>query len=254
MELIEKLKKNTLQTMDGAAAVAEVLGAMTLSKKFPRNMEKVKKDLFSLCQNKDFAESSFWQVPRKGKMLEGASIRLAEAAALAMTNIHYGITTALGEDQNSTTFTVYALDLESNTKVSRTFTRKHERNVKGKIYPIFDPNAVYELIASDSSKRLRVCLFGVIPGYLIDAALEKCKETLRLEKNKDETVQKIVQAFQEHDVSRTDLEKYLDKQLSEINSNDLMLLRGALNGIKQGITTKEDIFKKEGTTDDRKED
>ena len=243
--LIEKLKENALQEKDGAKGIAQILGQMHLAKKFPRNMVEVEKELLSLCQNRDFSETAFFSIPRGGRDIEGPSIRLAEAAATAMGNLNFGIDTSLEDDQ-STRFTAYALDLEKNTSVVRSFIRKHEKKIGKKIVKINDPSQIYEVIAADATKRLRACLFAIIPRYLIDKAEEACRLTLkRSEPTKQETIQRILMAFEEYNVSKNDIETKIGKQLEEVTADDVVLLRGSLNAIKQGIASKDDIFKKE---------
>ena len=251
MNLIDKLKEGSLEKTDTARSVAEVLGQMSIAKKFPRQMAVVEQKVYNTCKNKAFAKTAFYSVPRAGGAITGPSIRLAEAIVYALGNISFGITTN-EEEENSTRYTVYAIDLESNTRVERTYVRKHERKVKDKktqqtrIIPIIDPSQQYEIVAADATKRLRACLFNIIPKYLLDFAQETCRQTLlREEQTSPEEVEKIVKAFEEFNITRNQLEVKIEKQLSKVEASDVVLLRGTYNTLKQGIATKDEVFQSE---------
>lgn len=243
-DLIDKLKENAIERIDGPRAVAETLGQMSIAKKYPRDMGKVEEKLRRICANKAFAESSYYHVKRGKEMILGPSIRLAEAIASCMGNLTYGISSSPGEDENSSRYTVYALDLETNVRIERSYTRIHLRKVKQNYYRVEDPSQQYELIAADAAKRLRACIFNIVPKYLVDLGEELCKETLRKgpEVNKEEIVGKIIMAFREYDVSQQDIETKIGKQLSELDGNDITILRGTLNTLKQNIMTRDELF------------
>ena len=245
-DLIDKLKENLVTKSDTARDVAEVLGQMSIAKKFPRDLKLVEKKLMEICSNKSFAEDSYYIVPRGKEEIEGGSIRLAEAVACCYGNINFGISTEEKEDGESTDYTVYAIDLESNVRIQRTFNRKHIRKAGGKIYKVTGPQPVYEIVAADAGKRLRACLFNVVPKYLVDLARKKCKQTLAeaSHASREEIINRIIVAFKEFNVSKSDLELKIEKQLTAIDANDLTILRGTLNTLKQGIMTRDEIFPK----------
>ena len=207
-------------------------------------MKTVEEKLLATCSNRDFAESAFYSVPRKGGPVEGASIRMAEAAATAMGNINFGIKTYPDDnDKDATRYTVFAIDLESNTRVERTYTRRHFKKIKGSIMQVKDPSQQYELIAADATKRLRACLLNIIPKYLIELGEKKCIHTLETAPvNKEATLESLLLSFGEFEIGRMLIEDKIGKTLEAMTNDDIVILRGTYNILKQGIKTKEELF------------
>lgn len=67
---------------------------------------------------------------------------------------------------------------ETNTRQTKIFTVKHERKAKGKTNKLTDSRDVYELTANMGTRRMRACILGIIPGDIVDAAVQKCNDTL----------------------------------------------------------------------------
>lgn len=244
MDLIEKLKEGNLERSDSSRAIAETLGQMSLARRFPRDMANVETKLMQICSRRNFAEGAFYLIPRGNQKIEGLTIRVAEAVVNAMGNVSYGVTTEPDKEEDATVYTVYAIDMENNVRVERRFVRKHTRKVKGVYKKVVDPQEQYELIAADASRRLRTCIFNIAPGYLLDMAHEQCKRTLST-KTDQNIVDKIVVAFQSHNVSRLELETKIGKKLDKATSEDINVLRGTLNALKHKMAKKEELFKKE---------
>ena len=246
MELIEKLKQDGIvsDNPDSSRAVAETLGQMSLAKKFPRNLKEVEAKIKKICSSRDFAETAFWTQKRNNKEVTGPSIRLAEAVASAMGNINYGISSHPDEfNKDATSYKVYVLDLETNTRVDRSFIRAHKRKANGKIIKVTDPQSQYELIASDASRRLRACFLNILPGHLVNLAENLCRETLNADNVPHGTiVERIVQSFATHNIVRSEIEEKIGKQLDDLNNEDLEKLRGIVNVLRQGTGTKETFF------------
>lgn len=246
MDLIEKIKEiGIVDNADSSRAVAETLGQMSIAKKFPRDMKVVEEKLKKICNNQSFAESAYYSQKRGDKEIIGPSIRLAEAVVYCLGNINYGINAYPDEeDKNATKYVVFAIDLENNTRIDRSFVRKHIRTIKGKNIPVTSPQAQYELVASDAARRLRACIFNIVPKYLTDMAKEICKKALA---TPDETpietkIERMLTAFLELGISKNDIEGRLGKEIDSIKIDDLIKIRGLYNAIVQGYTTKDEIF------------
>ena len=82
--------------------------------RFPRSIARFKQEALSMATlDEETAAACFYVVPRAGKNIEGPSIRLAEAAARAMTNI-YSSVMSIYDDPKKRIIRVTATDLESN--------------------------------------------------------------------------------------------------------------------------------------------
>ncbi len=118
-----------------------------------------------------------YEYPRGGTKVSGPSIRLAEALAQNWGNIDYGIM-ELEQKAGESSVMAYAWDLETNTRQTKIFTVKHERKAKGTVTKLNDARDIYEMVANQGARRLRSCILGVIPGDIVDAAVDMCQKTL----------------------------------------------------------------------------
>lgn len=155
----------------------EVQAAMVIAKKFPRDVYAAFDRIKKACERRLLAENAVYEYPRGGSKVSGPSIRLAEALAQNWGNIDYGIM-ELEQKAGESSVMAYAWDLETNTRQTKIFTVKHERKARGAITKLDDPRDIYEMVANQGARRLRACILGVIPGDIVDAAVDMCQQTL----------------------------------------------------------------------------
>jgi hypothetical protein len=71
-----------------------------------------------------------------------------------------------------------AWDLETNARSSLTFIVPHLRDKKGGAERLTDVRDIYENNANMGARRLRECIFAILPKYLVQAAADECRNTL----------------------------------------------------------------------------
>lgn len=223
----------------------EVQAAMVIAKKFPRDEVEAFNRIMTACQRKSLAEQSMYEYPRGGTKVTGPSIRLAEALAQNWGNIDYGIL-ELEQHGKESTVMAYAWDLETNTRQTKVFQVPHIRYSKNKgNTELTDPRDIYEMIANNGARRLRACILGVIPGDVIDAAVDQCMLTLK-SGNKEpliDRVRKMTGAFEkEFSVTKEMIEKYLGCKAEAFSENDFIRLRNIYKSLKDGMAKREDYF------------
>jgi anion-transporting ArsA/GET3 family ATPase len=170
--------KTTTTEMVSTRQAQEVQAAMVVAKRFPRDEIEAYNRIMRACQRKSLAEQSCYEYPRGGQKVTGPSIRLAEALAQNWGNLDYGIIELEQKDGESQVM-AYAWDLETNTRQTKIFSVPHMRVTKTGSKTLTDPRDIYELVANQGSRRLRACILGVIPGDVIDSAIDQCNLTLR---------------------------------------------------------------------------
>ncbi len=74
----------------------------------------------------------------------------------------------------------YCWDLESNTRQTKIFQVRHVRDTKSGPKSLRDARDIYELVANQGARRVRACILGVIPGDIVDEALDEVNKTLKL--------------------------------------------------------------------------
>jgi len=223
----------------------EVKAAMYVAKQFPRDENAAFTRIMRACERRILAENAMYEFPRGGQKVTGPSIRLAEVLAQSWGNLDFGIT-ELEQKNGESTAMAYAWDLETNVRQTKIFVVKHERKAKGSITKLEDPRDIYELVANNGSRRLRACILGVIPGDVVDAAVEKCKQTM-VNGHKGEPlvdrIKKMIAYFDsDFQVSQAMLEKYIGCKADAFSENDFVRLKNVYKALKDGMAKREDYF------------
>lgn len=222
----------------------EVQAAMVIAKKFPRDESVAWSRVMTACQRRSLAEQAMYEYPRGGTKVTGPSIRLAEAMAQAWGNLDFGIV-ELEQKNGESQVMAYAWDLETNTRQTKIFSVPHVRGTKKGNIPLTDPRDIYEMVANQGARRLRACILGVIPGDVIDAAVNACMKTLAGGSSEPliDRVRKGAKMFEDKfAVTIPMLEKYIGCKLEAFSENDLIRLNNVYRSLKDGMAKREDYF------------
>lgn len=232
---------STLNATD-TRATAEVQAAYVIAKKFPRNEEECYTNIISSCKRKFLAEQAMYAYPRGGQTVTGPSIRLAEAMAQSWGNLDCGVR-EISQKSGVSIAEAYAIDLQTNTRITKMFHVEHVRHTKKGVNRLTDPRDIYELVANQGARRLRACILGIIPGDVTEAAVEQCTKTMV---NSDvpmvDQIRKLVLAFDEIGVKVEHLEKRLGHNLDATIPTEIVNLRSIYKSIKDGMAKREDFF------------
>lgn len=222
----------------------EVQVAMLAAKKFPRDQVTAFNNIMVACQRKKLAESSMYEYPRGGQKVTGPSIRLAEAIAQNWGNIDFGFM-ELEQRGGVSQVMAYAWDLETNARQTKLFSVPHIRHTKKGDYPLTDPRDIYELVANQAARRVRACILGIIPGDVVEAAIERCNKTMS-EGNDEPLVDRVrtmAMAFEkDFSVTLPMLEKYLGCRSDAFSENDFVRLKKVYVALRDGMAKREDYF------------
>lgn len=225
-----------------AREVAQVQGQIMMAKAYPRNMDMVLQKVESACSRKTLAEHALYTYARGGTNISGPTIRLMEALASAYGNIKAGYEVVEADNEKSR-IRAYAYDMETNTVIERNFDVEHVRYSNGQKKRLIDPRDIYEVIANNSSRRVRACLQQIIPGDVVDYAVGLAKKTLV--NNVDtspEARASLVEAFGKFGVTKIMIEAYIQRKMDAITADQLVNLRGVYASLRDGIATVTDFF------------
>ena len=239
-----KTNGSTTTEMMVTRQAQEVQAAMIVAKRFPRDENASFSRILQSCQRKGLAERAMYEYPRGGQNVTGPSIRLAEAMAQNWGNLDFGIT-ELEQKPGESTVMAYCWDLETNTRQTKIFTVPHIRQTKKGAQVLTDPRDIYEMVANQGARRLRACILGVIPGDIVDAAIEQCNKTLTSGDNTPlaDRIRNMVFSFQAKlGVPKECLEKYIGCKAEAFTEQSVVRLRNVYNSIKEGRANREDYF------------
>lgn len=228
---------------DQQRSIAEVQASLLIAQSCPRNELRARDKLLVACQRLRLAEGAVYTYKRGGTEVKGPSIRLAEAAARYYGNIDYGfreVSRRPGESEVE----AYCWDKESNTRVSRLFTVKHLRDLKGgKTMALSAERDIYEAIASQAQRRVRSAILEIIPGDIIEDALDACDQTLKAAvPDLPKAIKAVLQTFAAMGVNQVMLETRMGRKAESFQAADIIALRRIWAGMKDGISQASDWF------------
>ncbi len=223
-------------------AVQEIQAALTIAQKFPRNQSASFQRIMQACDRPHLADQAMYAYKRGDSIVTGPSIRLAEVIAQNWGNVSMGIR-ELSQSNGVSEVEAFAWDLETNVQCTKIFQVPHVRNTKKGSYKITDQRDIYEMVANQGARRLRACILTVVPGDVVEAAVERCGKT---QQNKDEPIadriRKLIMAFSEFGITVEHLEKRLGHKMEATIEQELVTLRGVYKSIKDGITDRREFF------------
>ena len=234
---------------EGQRAIQEVQAAMTIAKRFPRNVKDSLDRILNSCTRTSLAEQALYTYSRGGSDISGPSIRLAEAVAQQWGNLQFGIR-ELEQRNGESTVEAFAWDLETNTRQVKVFQVPHTRSTRSKgNTALSDPRDIYELVANQGARRLRACILGVIPGDVIDEAVRQCDATLSASADTSPEAQKrIVDSFAAYKVTKAQIEKRIQRRIDAITPAQVISLRKILISMRDGMSGPEDWFESATST------
>ena len=230
-------------------AIQEVQASMVIAKKFPRDQEAAYLRITKACERFNLADQAEYAYPRGGKSVTGPSIRLAEALAQNWGNLTFGIR-ELSQGHGESEIEAFAWDLETNTRQVKTFKVPHKRYTKQ--YgnkDLTDPRDVYEFVANQGARRMRACILGIIPGDIVDAAVEKCRETVKKgvqAKPIADQIRATLKGFDAVGVNKEMIERRLGHGIDTTTAEELVELNNIGRSIKDNMTKREEWFDFEG--------
>lgn len=227
--------------------IAQVQGQILMARKFPRDVIAAIDRVKNACSRAGLAEVALYEYSRGGTPVVGPSIRMAEAIAQAWGNIRFGIR-ELEQRPGESTVEAFAWDVETNTEQTKVFQVPHIRHTKKGQYALDDPRDVYEMVANQGARRLRACILGIIPGDVIETAVQQVKETLESKVNvTPEKIASMLAALAEFGVTRTQVEKRIQRRVDTITPAQMLGVGRIVNSLRDGMSSPADWFEPEPT-------
>lgn len=237
----------TLAT-ESSRAVAEVQAALFIARTNPRDQKRAMDRILNACCRPSLAESAIYAYARGGSSITGPSIRLAEAVAQQWGNMQFGIR-ELSNQGGKSEVQAFAWDVETNTRREITFTVPHIRHTKKGSYKLEDPRDIYELVANQGARRLRACILAVVPGDVVEAAVNQCQITLQSHTDVTaEGIKKLIEAFEPLSVTKAQIEKFCQCRAEAIKPAQIVRLRSIYTSLRDGMSSPSDWFEPDETT------
>jgi hypothetical protein len=237
--------KSQATTIEQSRAIAEVQAAVVVAMQNPRDKARALNEALESCRTREVAENAFFKFPRGGQSVSGETIHLARELARCWGNIDYKIAELSRDDEaGASEMMAIAWDLETNARSSLTFIVPHLRDKKGGAERLTDVRDIYENNANMGARRLRECIFAVLPKYLVQAAADECRNTLETRNAEVPLPKRIadaLSAFAKLGIDKSRIEAKLGST-SKFTAVDLANLQISYQSIRRNEISAEDEF------------
>lgn len=235
--------------VEHSRAIAEVQAAITVAQRCPRDETASLKRALESCGMMEVAETAFFKLPRGGSSVTGETIHLATELARCWGNIRYGIMElSRDEEAHTSEMLAFAWDLQTNISVPHTFIVPHKRDKRGGPELLIDMRDIYENNANNGARRLRECIFRILPPYLKEQAKARCYATLESGQGSTPLPTLIVQAidaFEKIRISKDRLEAKFGPSAAW-NKTDIAALQVSIRSINRREISADDEFPRAG--------
>jgi len=233
---------DALVAVEQSRAIAETQAAMVIAKKFPRDPIVATDRILNACSRPTLADQALYAYSRGGSDITGPSIRLAEMLAQNWGNLAFGIR-ELEQRAGTSTVEAFAWDIETNVRQTKTFQVQHVRDTKKGSYALTDGRDIYETVANQGARRLRACILGVIPGDVVEAAVNQCEVTMKAKADTSpEAMKKMEVAFEAYGVTREQIEARIQRRIEAIQPAQVASLKKIYASLRDGMSVPADWF------------
>ena len=235
--------------IEQARAIAEVHAMFMVAKQNPREEAVAMNRALQACGEWSVASRAFFAFPRGGETVAGESIVLATELARCWGNIDYGIMELARDDANGhTEMLAFARDLETNTQSRQTFIVPHSRDTRSGRKPLVDMRDIYENNANNGARRLRECIFRVLPAYVKNSAADRCREVLERGQGDVPLPKRIADAIEHFGKIGVSVDRLIAKHgpTERWTGVELANLEVVFRSIKRNETSADEAFPKQG--------
>jgi len=219
---------------------------------FPRNLKLcLENSIFTATMDVETASTCGYAVPRGGKSITGPSVHLAKIIMQNWGNFRAEAKVIEVEDKNVVSEAV-AWDLEKNVAVKVTV----KRSIMTKTGRMNEDMITVTGNAANAI-ALRNAIFNVIPRAITDKVYLSAQNKIIGDKEKfPKRVQSVLDGYKKtYQKEESEVLALVGKTTKEqIVSDDLVVLIGIAQSLKDGDTTVEIVFKTNKTGEEKKED
>jgi len=226
--------------------VAQIDSQVATARKYPRNLRKLTDNAIAIVTiDKETAASCNYAVPRGGKSITGPTIHLAKILAQQYGNMRVEAKVVDVGEKHVTSQAV-AWDLETNLAVKV----EVKRSIVTKEGKRFSDDLVVVTGNAANSIAMRNAVFAVVPRAIVDkvykTAIEMVRGDLSDEKKLIAKRKEVVDALiQTYNVKEEEILAAVGRvSLLHVTADDILVLIGIGQAIKDGDTTVDEAFRK----------
>jgi hypothetical protein len=227
-------------------AATQVVASIMAAKRWPRDEVLAAQKMRLACDQIELADQAFWSFPRSGQTLEGMTIQMARALLAIWGNAVAGVQELHHDPKAQTTeMRAYATDLETNVSFDRIFTVHWRIDTQRGVKSLSSDRDIYENNANMGARRVRECIFDLLPGWYKTEAGEIARKRMRNPDPSKSPAQLAADAIKwlaSQGISLPRIEARVGKPRADWDEYDLSRLRVAMGTLHRREGTAADLF------------
>jgi hypothetical protein len=234
--------------VEQSRAVAEVQAAVVIAQQRPRDIQAAMEQMRMSSAMPYLAERAFFRFPRGGQSVSGKSVHLARELARCWGNVVYGVKELRRDDAaRESEMMAYAWDIQTNARNETVFIVPHMRDKRGGAEALTDMRDIYENNANNGARRLRECIFAVLPPWYVEEAAELCSRTLKDGGGKPlpNRIADCIAAFRAIGITKEQMERKTGRASGMWTPEDVAQLGVVFKSIQRGEISKDEEFPRE---------
>lgn len=234
-----------LMRVEESRGIATINIAMMKADQRPRDINRAINGIIEECKRLQLAKTSQYSFPRGKTTVTGPSIELAKVIVRHWRNI-FPDWQVIRQDERESWVRIIVWDMESNVPTGRLIKVSHFYKANEQIKLLTDPRDIQMHIAKEAHKNLRALIFQLIPGYIVDIAVEQCNKTLEGESGTPllDRIRNLIEIFAKYGVTLEMIETRVGKNADKISEIEYANLWKIGCSIKDGESEVEQWFKK----------
>jgi len=239
-EVTEEVSPQIIYQQDKAQIDVQIATA----KAYPRNIKRSTENALAIVtMDGETAKTCTYSVPRGGKSITGPSVHLAKILAQVWGNMRVEAK-VVSIDLKQITSEAVCFDLENNLAIKA----QVKRSIAGKTGR-FNDDMITVTGNAANSIALRNAILSVIPRAIVDKVYNAAKQTITGDvSDKTKMIARRKQVFDglkdTYLLSEKEILSAIGKAaIDHVTSDDLVVLIGVGNAIKDGDTTVDSAFK-----------
>jgi hypothetical protein len=231
--------------IEQSRAIAEVQAAIVVAQQCPRDIQAAMKAMRQSCEMRQLAERAFFRFSRGGQTVSGPSVHLARELARCWGNIQYGVSELSRDDEHGQSeMQAFAWDLETNARAATIFIVPHKRDKRGGPERITDMRDIYENNANAGARRVRECIFSVLPPWFVEEAKELCSKTITDGGGKPlpQRIADALSLYGDVGVTEDDITRKLGKPSAKWTAHDVAQLAVIYRSMQRGEVSRDEEF------------
>ena len=239
-EVTEEVSPQIIYQQDKAQIDVQIATA----KAYPRNIKRSTENALAIVtMDGETAKTCTYSVPRGGKSITGPSVHLAKILAQVWGNMRVEAK-VVSIDLKQITSEAVCFDLENNLAIKA----QVKRSIVGKTGR-FNDDMITVTGNAANSIALRNAILSVIPRAIVDKVYNAAKQTITGDvSDKTKMIARRKQVFDglkdTYLLSEKEILSAIGKAaIDHVTSDDLVVLIGVGNAIKDGDTTVDSAFK-----------